>query len=80
MYSFLTAAIKSVNHYHWYTYTGTKPVTVTYRGNPIVVSKGTRFGVRPSANKKDIRLVIGDDINRVITLTPDQAKSLSKGL
>ena len=81
MFSFLVqSAIKSVDHYSWYTYSGSKPVTVKYRGTPISISKGTRFGVRPSVNKKDIRLVIGDDINRVITLTLDQAKSLSKGL
>lgn len=86
MYSFLVvsapvnALVKSEEAYEFFTYRGAQPVEIQYRGKPIEVKKGQRFGVRPSANKKSIRLVLGDDISRVITLTMDQAKQLAKGI
>ena len=80
MFSFLVAAIKPSENYSWYTYGGSKLTTVTFRGNPVVISKGQRFGVRPSANKKDIRLVLEGDLNRVITLTLQQAKKLADNI
>lgn len=79
MYSFL-AAVKPDTDYDWFTYNGREPVVLDFRGNPVEVSKGTRFGVRQSANKKHIRLVFPEQITRVFTITLDQAKALAKGI
>lgn len=80
MYSYLAveARIKRPDEYDWFTYTGAKPVVVTFRGKPVNIPKGTVFGVRPSSSGKQIRLVIGDDITRVITIDLDTAKALAK--
>ena len=86
MYSFLVigatvnAAPKPEEAYDFFVFNGRRPVEVQYRGKPIQVKKGQRFGVRPSANKKQIRMVLGDDVSRVITLTLEQAKQLAKGI
>lgn len=81
MFSFLvSSAIKPAGNYQWFTYDGSKPVTVTFRGADVPIKKGQRFGVRPSVNKKDIRLVLENDINRVITITLDQAKALARNV
>jgi len=75
-----TAAIKGEENYEFFTFKGKQPVTLQYRGKPFVVEKGTRFGVRPSVNKKDIRLIFKGEPNRVFTLTMDQANQLAKGV
>ena len=88
MYSFLAipgihavqAAILPREKYDFFTYEGSKPVTVEFRGKPVQIKKGQVFGVRPSTNKKQIRMVLGDDISRVFTLNLDQAKQLAKGI
>jgi hypothetical protein len=74
------AAIKPEENYEFFTYRASKPVTVEFRGKPIKIEKGTKFGVRPSANKKNIRLIFPGDANRVITITDQQAKQLAKGV
>ena len=79
MYAFLIARIKPEEDYDFFTYGG-KPITLDFRGKPVVVSKGTTFGVRKSSNNKQIRLVLNDDVNRVFTISLDQAKQLSKGI
>lgn len=86
MYSFLvlparmTAAIKPESHYEWFTFKAQKPVTLDFRGHPVQVTKGMKFGVRPSHNEKQIRLIFPDQPTRVFTLTLDQAKALAKGV
>lgn len=92
MYSFLmTASLalgkipvhaqpKGEEHYKFYTYKGVKPVTLEFRGNPEVIKKGDKFGVRKSANGKQIRLILPDEETRVFTLSLDQAQALSKGI
>lgn len=79
MYSFL-AAVKPDTAYDWFTYNGKEPVVIQFRGVDVEVKKGARFGVRPSANKKNIRLVFPDQITRVFTITLNQAKALAKGI
>jgi hypothetical protein len=86
MYSFLviparmTAAIKPESHYDWFTYQAQKPVNLDFRGKPIQVTKGTKFGVRPSSNEKQIRLIFPDQPTKVFTLSLEQARQLAKGV
>ena len=83
MYKFLAtkrilAAIKPEENYEWFTYQGSKPVITEFRGKPVEIKKGQRFGVRKSSNGKQIRMILPRDPNRVITLTLDQAQRLAK--
>jgi hypothetical protein len=81
MYSYLLKArVKPESDYEFFTFNGTKPVTVDFRGHPITISKGTRFGVRPSSNKKHIRLVFPNDPTRVLTIDLDTATELAKAV
>lgn len=82
MYSvcYVEAAPKPAGNYEFFTYKGQKPVILNYRGQEIKVTKGTEFGVRPSSSGKDIRLVFPDNVNRVLTLTPQQAQDLARGV
>ena len=65
MYSFLLESkqrliesrIKGDDEYDFYTYKGV-PIEVEFRGHPITISKGMKFGVRPSSHGKSIRLVL----------------------
>jgi len=75
----LVAQPKGEEHYQWLTYKGAKPVTLDFRGTPETVTKGDKFGVRKSANGKQIRLIFPDEENRVFTLTLKQAQDLAKG-
>jgi len=74
------ALVKGEEHYQWYKFHGTTPVTLSFRGQPETIKKGDRFGVRKSANGKQIRLILPDEETRVFTLTQDQATALSKGV
>jgi hypothetical protein len=76
----LEAAIKPEENYQWYTFKGAKPVTLDFRGNPETISKGDKFGVRKSANGKQIRLIFPEEETRVFTLTLKQAQELAKGV
>lgn len=78
MYSYLLARILPESNYEFYTYDGPKPVTVEFRGKPITISRGTRFGVRPSTSGKHIRMVFPSDPTRVMTIDPDTAQRLAK--
>jgi hypothetical protein len=78
MFSYVVARVKPESDYQWYVFTGPKPVSLEFRGNPIVIHKGERFGVRKSSNNKEIRLVRDNDITRVLTISLDQAKKLAK--
>jgi hypothetical protein len=84
MYSFmitesqLEARIKPESDYAFFTYQG-PAMTVEFRGHPIPISKGDRFGVRPSSNGKFIRLVFPNDPTRVITIDQAEAAKLAKG-
>ncbi len=83
MYSFLVpvqGAVKPADAYQWFSFHGSKPVELSFRGKPVIIKKGTRFGVRPSVNKKDMRLVLPGEETKVITLTLDQAEKLAKGV
>jgi hypothetical protein len=74
------AAIKPEENYEFFTYRAKKPVMVDFRGKPVKIERGMKFGVRPSANKKNIRLIFPGDKTRVITLTQEQANQLAKGV
>lgn len=79
MYAFLLkAAVLPEAAYDFFTYEGSKPVTVEFRGKPIVINKGVRFGVRPSTSGKHIRMVFPSDPTRVLTIDGDTAAKLSK--
>lgn len=78
--SMLQARIKPEADYEWFRFTGKRPVTLEFRGNPMVISEGDQFGVRKSSNGKEIRFVRKNDVNRVLTLTMDQANKLAKSV
>ena len=71
------AAPKSADAYQWFIYTGAKAIPISGR-TPIVISKGTAFGVRPSSNGKLIRLVLPGQETRVFTIDMRTAKLLAK--
>lgn len=79
MYSFLVvqSRIKPAEDYDFFTYDGPK-MNLDFRGRPVTITKGTRFGVRKSSSQKAIRLVLGDDVNRVFTIDLPTAKKLAK--
>lgn len=79
MYScvIVRARIKPATDYDWFTYKGPM-IMIPYRGIEVPLSKGEVFGVRKSSNGKQIRLVMGDDVNRVFTITLDLAKQIAK--
>lgn len=85
MYSFLIqskveASVKPESNYDWFIYKGKRPVVLNFRGHDVNVEKGQKFGVRKSANGKQIRLIFPKDPTRVFTLTSDQANQLAKGV
>lgn len=81
MYSFLLkSAVLPEAAYDFFTYGGSTPVTVDFRGKPIEIKKGTRFGVRPSTNGQNIRLIFPKDPTRVLTIDLATAKKLSRGV
>lgn len=75
----LTARIKGADEYSWMLHQGGKLTLQTSKG-PIEIDKGEVYGVRPSSNGKQIRFVQAEDhgINKVMTLTLDDAKKLAK--
>ena len=81
MYSFLLESrVLPDKDYEFFTYHRAKKVDVSLRGKPITISKGTRFGVRPSTNGKSIRLIFPDEATKVITIDLETAKKLAKGI
>ena len=81
MYAYLLESrIKPESDYEFFTYNGAKPVAVDFRGKPVTINKGTRFGVRPSSNGKHIRLVFPSDPTRVMTIDMETAETLAKGV
>lgn len=81
MYSYLvTAAPRPESAYQFFTYRGKRPVNVNFRGAEIPITNGMKFGVRPSANGKHIRLIFPGDANRVITLDLPTAQKLANGV
>jgi hypothetical protein len=80
MYAFLLSKVFGEDRYEFFTYNGKQPVMVEFRGKPIPIKKGTRFGVRPSSNKKSIRLIFPNDKTRVITIDLATANKLANNL
>lgn len=76
----VTARPRPEDAYTFFTYKGSKPVVVNYRGTDYQIEKGSRFGVRPSRNGKFIRLIFPNDPNRVLTIDPDTANKLARGV
>ena len=74
----VTALVKPASSYQWFTFTSKKPIELPYRGIEVPLTKGMKFGVRRSADKKKIRLVLGDEVNRVFTLSLDTAKAIAR--
>ena len=75
--SLIKARIKGEDEYDWFSYTG-PIIMLPFRGIDIPLAKGEKFGVRKSSNGKQIRLVMGDDLNRVFTITLEQAQAIAK--
>jgi hypothetical protein len=81
MYSFLLeAAPKGEEAYDWFVYKKGPTIALDFRGSPREITKGTKFGVRPSSNGKFVRLVFPGDVNRVITVPYEVAQKLAKGV
>lgn len=80
MYSFLLESrVLPEQSYDFFIYQG-RPVDVDFRGRTITIDKGTKFGVRPSSNGKQIRLIFPKDPTRVITIDQETAKKLARGV
>lgn len=79
MYSRLVvrAAPKGAEHYKYFVYLG-RTLEVPYRGVSVPLVKGQRIGVRKSSDKKHIRLIFGDEANRVFTLGAELAAKIAK--
>ncbi len=81
MYSFLIESlVKPETNYTFFTYSGKTPVTLTFRGNPVSITDGTRYGVRRSSNGKMIRLIFPNEPTKVYTIDLDTAKKLARGI
>lgn len=80
MYSFLLESrVLPEQSYDFFVYQGS-PVDVDFRGRSITIEKGTKFGVRPSSNGKQIRLIFPNDPTRVITIDQATAQKLARGV
>lgn len=80
MYSFLLESrVLPEQSYDFFIYQG-RPVDVDFRGRTITIDKGTKFGVRPSSNGKQIRLIFPKDPTRVITIDQATAQKLARGV
>lgn len=80
MYSFLLESrVLPEQSYDFFIYQG-RPVDVAFRGRTITIDKGTKFGVRPSSNGKQIRLIFPKDPTRVITIDQATAQKLARGV
>lgn len=73
----VTAAPKTADAYEWFTYTGKRFVSVAGR-KPLTVTNGGVFGVRFSADRKSLRLVMQGQETKVYTLDTETAKALAK--
>lgn len=81
MHAFLLqAAPKGEDAYEFFTFGGPRPVPLNFRGVIRTVNKGDRFGVRPSSNKKFIRLIFPGEPTKVYTIDMQTAKQLAKGI
>lgn len=80
MYSFLLARVKDEHEYQWFTYYGKRVVNLAYRGRTVVIKENDRFGVRPSSNGRNIRLILPQDKTRVLTISLEQAKRLANNV
>lgn len=81
MYSFLVESrVLPEQDYQFFEYQGAKPVAIQFRGKPLEITKGTRYGVRPSTNGKSIRLIFPKEPTRVFTIDLETAQKLAKGI
>lgn len=81
MYSFLIESrVLPEKDYQFFEYQGAKPVVIQFRGKPVEIAKGTRYGVRPSTNGKSIRLIFPKEPTRVFTIDLETAQKLAKGI
>lgn len=75
------ALIKDDSHYTWYTYSSDRAMnfTTTNGKRSSRLTKGSKFGLRPSSNGKHIRMITEEHgTNIVFTITDSQAESLKK--
>ena len=77
----LLAAPLPLQAYDWFMYTRREPYVLFYREDKggARITKGTIFGVRPSTDGKQIRLILKESVpNKVFTLSRDDAKRLAR--
>lgn len=71
--------IKTKEDYQWYIFKGNKPMFIYFRGNPVSIKQGDKFGMRLSASGKNIRLVLDRlGVTHVITIDFDEKQVLVK--
>ena len=70
--------IKGADEYDFFTYKGKTPVEFDNRGRSLMLKTGDRFGVRPSSNGKEIRIVKEGQLTKVVTITYEEAKKLAR--
>jgi hypothetical protein len=74
------ARIKGEHEYDWFTYRNKTPMTLDFRGHAVKIENGQKFGVRPSSSGKYIRLVLPEELTKVMTIDLKTAKKLANGV
>ena len=80
MYSYLIKASSVPSNYSWFTYRGEKPANVDYRGCPVQIKSGMRFGVCLSAKGNYMRLVLAEDPSKIMTVNEVTAELIADGV
>lgn len=58
--------------YTWYEFTSPASISILYRGKAVQLISGTRFGLREASKGSITRIVMENDINKVMSLTPSE--------
>lgn len=74
------AKIFDTTKYNWYTYQGDSQVDVNFRGKPISIQRGDRYGTRRATSAKGMIRLITEKLgpNYVMTIDPTTAFNLEE--
>ena len=78
MHPFLIKSAPTEETFDFFTYQG-KPVTITYRGQDLTITAGTRFGISP-AKGNFAKLIMANNKHRVFTIDVQSAAKLAAGV
>lgn len=68
--------IKGSSAYTWYKFTGAGQIDVSRRGSTLGITKGMEYGLRPSSDGKNYRLILRGAETIIYSLTPNQGANL----